>query len=83
MIRKATTVRLPDYLLADMSAAARRKGVSVSRFIEEIAAAAIYKPNAETMEALRECRSDAELEDFNPADLDQYIYATPQTVHAI
>ena len=55
--RKQTTVRLPDYLLADMNAEARRQGISVSRLIENIAEECMYRPNKETLEALEECRS--------------------------
>ena len=55
--RKATTVRLPDYLLADLHAEARRKGISVSRLIADITEERMYRPNAETLAALEETRS--------------------------
>lgn len=55
--RKRTTVSLPDYLLADMNAEARRQGISVSRLIEDMAEQAMYPPNAETLAAIEEARS--------------------------
>ena len=56
-IRRQTTVRLPEYMLADLSAEARRKGVSVSRVIEESLEDVLYKPNRDTFEAIEESRS--------------------------
>ena len=70
--RRQTTVRLPDYLLADMNAEARRQGISVSRFIENIAEERMYRPNAETLEALEECRSGAELEQLSHNDIEHF-----------
>lgn len=54
--RKQTTIRLPDYLLADINAEARRQGLSVSRLIEDRLEQAMYRPNRETLEALEETR---------------------------
>ena len=54
--RRQTTVRLPDYMLADISAEARRQGISVSRLIENRMEESLYKPNKETLEALEETR---------------------------
>ena len=59
--RKATTVRLPDYLLADLHTEARRTGVSVSRLIEDTLEESLYRPNAETLAAIEECRSGVEM----------------------
>ena len=33
------------------------------------------KPNAETLAAIEEARSGVEMEDFDPNELDEYIYA--------
>ena len=55
--RKATTVRLPDYMLADLHAEARRQGISVSRLIESMAEEKMYRPNEKTIEAINESRS--------------------------
>ena len=59
--RKATTVSLPEYMLADLNAEARRQGITVSRLIEDKLENSLYEPNKETLEALEECRSGVEL----------------------
>ena len=74
--RKATTVRLPDYLLADLHIEARRRNISVSRLLEDIAEEKMYPPNAETLAAIEECRSGVELDEMTDYDiehLDEYI----------
>ena len=74
--RKATTVRMPDYLLADLHTEARRRNISVSRLLEHIAEEKMYPPNAETLAAIEECRSGVELEEMTDYDiehLDEYI----------
>ena len=55
--RKATTVRLPEYLLADLHNEARRRNVSVSRLLEDIVEEKMYQPNADTLAAIEETRS--------------------------
>ena len=59
--RTNTTVSLPDYMLADLNAEARRKGIAVSRLIEDRLEESLYQPNKETLEALEEGRSGGEL----------------------
>lgn len=54
--RKRTTVSLPEYMLADLSSEARRKGITVSRLLESIAEEHMYLPNADTLEAIEETR---------------------------
>ena len=81
--RKATTVHLPDYLLADLHTEARRRKISVSRLLESIAEESMYLPNAKTLAASEEARSGVELEDFNPSELDKYIYEKVEEVHTI
>jgi hypothetical protein len=81
--RRQTTVMLPDYMLADLNAEARRQGISVSRLIEDRLEDSLYQPNAETLAAIEECRSGVELEDFDPDELDRYIYAEAEEVNAI
>ena len=76
-------VSLPDYMLADLNAEARRKGITVSRLIEDRLEASMYHPNAETLAAIDECRSGVELEDFDPDELDKYIYAEAEEVNSI
>lgn len=36
------------------------------------------KPNAETLAAIEEARSGVEMEDFDPDELDKYIYAAEE-----
>ena len=76
-------VSLPDYMLADLNAEARRKGITVSRLIEDRLEASLYQPNAETLAAIDECRSGVELEDFDPDELDKYIYAEAEEINSI
>ena len=71
-MRKQTTVRLPEYMLADLNAEARRQGVSVSRLIEDSLESVLYKPNAETLAAIEECRSGAELEELTDEDIENF-----------
>lgn len=71
--RRQTTVRLPEYMLADLNAEARRQGISVSRLIEDRLEESMYQPNAETLKALEEARSGVEMEDFDPDELDKYM----------
>ena len=81
--RTNTTVSLPDYMLADLNVEARRKGITVSRLIEDRLEESMYQPNAETLAAIEECRSGVELDDFDPDELDKYIYAEAKEVNAI
>ena len=55
--RKATTVRLPDYMLLDLHNEARRTGVSVNKLIEDALEESLYRPNTETLAAIEETRS--------------------------
>lgn len=71
-IRKATTVRLPDYMLADLHSEARRQGISVSRLLENITEERIYHPNADTLAAIEEARSGAEMEELTSYDIEHF-----------
>ena len=82
--RKATTVRLPDYMLLDLHNEARRTGVSINKLIEDALEECLYRPNHETLAAIEEARSGVEMEDFDPDELNQYIYAEEtEEVHAV
>jgi hypothetical protein len=70
--RRRTTVSLPDYMLADLSAEARRQGISVSRLIENITEERMYQPNAETLAALEEARSGVEMEELTDYDIEHF-----------
>ena len=67
--RKATTVRLPNYMLIDLHNEARRTGVSINKLIEAAIEGSLYRPNAETLAAIEEARSGVEMEDFDPDEL--------------
>ena len=70
--RRRTTVSLPDYMLADMNAEARRQGISVSRLIEDRMGEALYQPNKETLEALQEARSGVEMEELTHEQIENF-----------
>ncbi len=74
--RKAASFRLPSYLLEGLKTEARRQHRSVNNLVEVVLLKSLYdKPNAETLAAMKECKSGVELEDFDPNELDKYIYA--------
>ncbi len=70
--RTNTTVSLPDYMLADLNAEARRKGITVSRLIEDRLEESMYQPNAETLAAIEECRSGVELEELTHEQIEHF-----------
>lgn len=82
--RSATSFRLPIYLLEGLKAEAKRQHRSVNNLVEWFLHESLYhEPNAETLAAMAECKSDAELEDFDPNELDQYINEEVEEVHAV
>lgn len=77
--RKRLTVSLPDYAMADIRKEAARTGWSMSALGGEYLLDGMYsKPNAETLAAIEEARSGVEMEDFDPDELDKYIYAAEE-----
>lgn len=70
--RTNTTVSLPDYMLADLNAEARRKGITVSRLIEDRLEESMYQPNAETLAAIEECRNGVELEELTHEQIEHF-----------
>ena len=71
--RKATTVRLPDYMLIDLHNEARRTGVSMNKLIEDTIEESLYRPNAETLAAIEEARSGVEMEELDLSSFDAFI----------
>ncbi len=72
--RKATTVRLPDYMLVDLNVEARRQGISVSRLLENIMEERLYQqPNAETLAAIEEAKSGVEMEEVDLSSFENFI----------
>ena len=77
--RKRLTVSLPDYAMADIRKEAARTGWSMSALGGEYLLDGMYsKPNAETLAAIEEARSGVEMGDFDPDELDKYIYAAEE-----
>ncbi len=73
--RKAASFRLPSYLLEGLKTEAKRQHRSVNNLVEYVLVKSLFsEPNAETLAAMKECESGVELDDFNPNDLDEYIY---------
>lgn len=71
--RKATTVRLPDYMLIDLHNEAHRTGVSMNKLIEDTIEKSLYRPNAETLAAIEEARSGVEMEEVDLSSFDAFI----------
>jgi hypothetical protein len=70
--RKATTIRLPDYMLIDLNVEARRQGISVSRLLENFMETCLYQPNPETLAAIEEARSGVEMEELTDYDIEHF-----------
>ncbi|MBR1463551.1 MAG: toxin-antitoxin system protein [Prevotella sp.] len=83
--RKATSFRLPNYLLEGLKTEAKRQNRSVNNLVEFVLSTSLFRePNAETLAAMKECKSGVELEDFDPNELDKYIYAeNTEEVHTV
>lgn len=82
--RRTTSFRLPGYLLDGLRTEAQRKHKSMNSLVEVFLLDALYRqPNAETLAAIEECRSGVDLEDFNPDELDKYIYEGTEEVNTI
>ena len=71
--RKATTIRLPDYMLIDLHNEAHRAGVSMNKLIEDTIEENLYRPNAETLAAIEEARSGVEMEEVDLSSFDAFI----------
>ena len=77
--RRRLTVSLPEYALADIRKEAKRMGWSLSALGGEYLLDGMYRePNADTLAAIEEARSGVEMEDFDPDELDEYIYAAEE-----
>ena len=60
-------------MLTDLHVEARKKGISVSRLIEDSLESVLYQPNADTLEALEEARSGVEMEKVDLSSFDAFI----------
>ena len=71
--RRRVTVSLPEYAVADIKEQAKRMGWSLSALAAEYILDAMYnKPNPETLEAIEEARSGAEMEELTPYDIEHF-----------
>lgn len=69
--RSATSFRLPIYLLEGLRAEARRQHRSVNNLVEWFLHESLYRdPNAETLAAMAECRSEVELDELSEENID-------------
>ncbi len=71
--RKRVTISLPEYAVADIKKEAERIGWSLSALMSEYILEAVYnKPNPETLAAIEEARSGAEMEELTPYDIEHF-----------
>jgi hypothetical protein len=69
--RSATSFRLPSYLLEGLKAEAKRQHRSVNNLVEVLLLESLYhEPNAETLAAMAECKSGAELDELTDEHID-------------
>ena len=69
--RSATSFRLPIYLLEGLKEEAKKQHRSVNNLVEVFLLESLYhEPNAETLAAMAECRSDAELDELTDEHID-------------
>ena len=59
-------------MLIDLNNEARRRGVSMSKLIENTIEERMYQPNAETLAALEEARSGVEMEELTHYDIEHF-----------
>ena len=75
--RRSASFRLPNYLLDGLKTEAQKQHRSVNNLVELYLLDALYhEPNAETLSAMAECESDAEMEELTEEDintLEEYI----------
>jgi len=61
-VRRRASFRLPGYLLDKLKYEAKNSNMSLNSMVERtLLDAMYYKPNEETLEAMRECQSGVEL----------------------
>ena len=69
--RRATSFRLPVYLLDGLRTEAQKQHRSVNNLVEVFLLDALYhEPNAETLAAMEECESGVELDELTDEDID-------------
>ena len=75
--RKQTTIRLPEYAIADIREVAKRQNQSINGLLVRYILDGLYRqPNETTLAAMRECESGVELDELTSYDiehLEEYI----------
>ncbi|HBH07930.1 MAG TPA: toxin-antitoxin system protein [Rikenellaceae bacterium] len=72
--RKQTAFRLREDLLDKLKIAARKENRSLNNYVESVLMDVVYRtPNAETLSAMRDARSNENLREVDPSSLDSFI----------
>ena len=70
--RMRVSLTLPDYMVIDLGNEARRRGITVSKLVEGYVEPALYPSNADTLAAIEEARSGAEMEELTHEDIENF-----------
>ena len=77
--RRATSFRLPTYLIDGLKLGAKRQNTSMNSPVELLLREDLYsEPNEDTRAAIEECRSGVELPELDTSDLDAFIKSIEQ-----
>ena len=72
--RKQTAFRLREDLLNKLKIAARRENRSLNNYVESVLMDVVYRtPNAETLSAMSDARSNENLREVDPSSLDSFV----------
>ena len=72
--RKQTAFRLREDLLDKLKIAARKENRSLNNYVESVLMDVVYRtPNAETLSAMRDARSNENLREVDPSSFDSFI----------
>ena len=59
-------------MVIDLGNEARRRGISVSKLVENFVEPALYAPNPDTLAAIEEARSGVEMEALSHEDIEDF-----------
>lgn len=72
--RKQTAFRLREDLLNKLKIAARKENRSLNNYVESVLMDVVYRtPNAETLSAMSDARSNENLKEVDPSSLDSFV----------
>ncbi len=72
--RKQTAFRLREDLLNKLKIAARRENRSLNNYVESVLMDVVYRtPNAETLSAMIDARSNEKLKEVDSSSLDSFV----------